>query len=731
MNLVIVESPTKARKLSAYLGNEFVVKASVGHVRDLPKSKLGVDIDNNFEPEYVVSKDKTKVLRELSDLAKEAKIIYLATDPDREGEAIAWHVKVYLEKKLKKKLEFKRATFHEITKTAVVHALENPSEVRMPLVDAQQARRVLDRLVGYKASPVLWKKIRRGLSAGRVQSVALRLIAEREKEIENFKPEEFWEVFVGLNTSDVRIDPSQIAFGDTKVQLPESAVIMQLVKVNQKKFEPKTEKDVSPLRKVLPHAVYSVQEVQAKEVKRASLPPFTTSTLQQKAATMLGYSSKQTMSIAQKLYEEGLITYHRTDSVNLSAESVQMARSFIESQYGKEYLPSKPRLFSKTTKNAQEAHEAIRVTDLAISQDHEKLQKNAFSPQHKKLYDLIWRRFVASQMVEAKYNRTTIIVEYNYDKAEREFQSGELRTTGSILKFAGWMKLFPSGEDVFLPKISEGQKIDFIVDHFLQKFTSPPPRYNDASVIKELEKRGIGRPSTYASIISVIVQRGYVERQQKRFFATPIGMTVTEFLMKYFPTFMEYEFTAEMEEDLDRISRGEKDWKKVIGTFYSPFAKKIESVTEDADRMQVPVEKTGELCPECGTTEKGEVVIRTGKYGKFLSCSRYPDCKYTKNIVRTVEDVLCPLCQKGDVLIKNSRWGKDFYGCSRYPECTWANWKKPEKGETITQAEWEEQQKAREERKKQRAERFAKKDGETTAKAKKKKTVKKKVAKKT
>lgn len=718
MNLVIVESPTKARKLSKFLGSDYVVEASVGHIRDLPKSGLSVDTENNFEPTYAISKDKNKVVSKLRAAAGKADKIYLATDPDREGEAIAWHVKYVLENttgKNKTKAQFLRATFHEITKSAVLKAMDNPTELSMDMVDAQQARRVVDRLVGYKLSPVLWKKVRRGLSAGRVQSVALRLIVEKEREIEAFVPEEYWELDVALSANKLTKIAAFTKESKVVEDLNQDVFISRVISVEGKKFEPKVEGVVAPVLAVLDDASYKVDNIEKKERSRVSLPPFTTSTLQQKSATSFGYSGKQTMSLAQQLYEEGLITYHRTDSMVLSETAVVMAREFIVKEYGDNYLPKTQNIFSKKSKNAQEAHEAIRVTDITI-QGNDILQKSArFTPQHAKLYDLIWRRYVSSQMEKAAYNQTSVTIEFSNSKSSGP-KSGMLRTSGSILKFDGWMRLFPNREDTLLPDLSEGQALNFIDKTAAQKFTQPPARFNDASLIKELERRGIGRPSTYASIISVIIDRGYIERTQKKFFASSVGMTVSDFLLKHFPIVMDYDFTAEMEENLDRISRGEKEWRKIVADFYNPLEKTIESVTDKAERTQIPVEKTGEKCPDCNAEHGGEIVIRTGRFGKFKSCNRFPECKFTQNIVEVVEDVICPLCQKGEVTIKNTRWGKPFFGCGNYPKCNWASWKKPEKGELMSQEEWVVLQAAREERKAKWAERNKKSSDTTKAK---------------
>lgn len=725
MDLVIVESPTKARKLSGYLGKNFQVEASVGHVRDLPKKKLGVDVENNFEPDYEVSEDKKTVIAQLKKLAKKAKSIYLAMDPDREGEAIAWHIKYILSDSAPKSAhpKFLRATFHEITKSAVTDAIEHPGKININLVDAQQARRVLDRLVGYKVSPVLWRKVRKGLSAGRVQSVALRLIVEREKEIEAFKPEEYWEldVLLAVNKGKPRSESKLEAFyqkeGEQKPkwldEVPVESLVARVSQVDGKKFEPKQESEAKAVVEFLnqKQTQYRILDVEKKERHKASYPPFTTSTLQQAAANKLGMTSKQTMRLAQNLYEEGLITYHRTDSFNLSQQAVAAARQYIQTEYGDSYLPGAPRIFTKKSKNAQEAHEAIRVTDVTkLSGDiHGHAAK--ITPRHIKLYDLIWRRFVASQMEAARYDQTSLKIAAQPEAKSKKKSAQEvlLKSTGSVLKFDGWMKLFQSQQDRILPPVEVDQELFWQDLNAAQKFTQPPPRYNDASLVKELEKRGIGRPSTYASIISVIVDRGYVERIERRFWATKVGVTVSDFLIKYFEQIMDYEFTAEMEDDLDVVANGEKDWRKIVAEFYKPFAKNVEDVIKNAKRVQVPVEKTGKKCPECGKTEEGEVVIREGRFGKFLSCSRFPECKYTENIVEKVDGVKCPLCQEGKVIVKNTRWGKQFYGCERYPECDWASWQKPEKGLKITAAEWKKMQAERAKKKKARAKKSKKK----------------------
>lgn len=658
MKLVIVESPTKAKTLKRYLGAEFTIEASMGHIRDLPKSKIGIDIANDFTPEYVKSEGKSGVIAKLKKLAKSADRIYLATDPDREGEAISWHIKSLItegekSKKGREEIEqkFARATFHEITKEAILSAVENPTTLNMALVDAQQARRVLDRLVGYYLSPVLWKKVRRGLSAGRVQSVALRLIVDRERERDAFVPEEYWEVFVDLRA--------------TGVDNREENLTVQLWKVGTEEFSAHTKETVDPIVEDLRVSQYIVSDIQETERVRNPFPPFTTSTLQQAGANRLGFTSKRTMKLAQDLYEHGVITYHRTDSVNLSGSSIAAARDFIDQTYGGKYLSRAPRMFSTKSKNAQEAHEAIRPTDVR----RQRLEVGGtFDEAHVKLYDLIWRRFVATQMAEARFNQTTVIV--TATKANKEYQ---LKATGQVLLFDGWMKIFPGSDDTILPSLTVNQSLTFQNVTPLQKFTQPPPRYNDASLVKTLEKLGIGRPSTYASIISVIEARGYVEREAKAFKPTAIGITVSDFLVRYFAKEVDYQFTANMEDNLDAIARGEKQWVTTIRTFFGPFEKTVKKVTDEAERAQVPVEEFGQVCPTCN---EGNLVIRTGRFGKFVSCSRYPDCTFTGKLIYKVEGLVCPECKEGEIREKSSKRGK-FYGCSRYPACRFTSWQKP------------------------------------------------------
>lgn len=654
MNLVVVESPTKAKTLRKYLGDNYHVEASMGHVRDLPKSTLGVDIEHDFEPQYEKVAGKSKTITTLKKFAKDADKIYLATDPDREGEAISWHVENLLTEGLRSKKEkeeigkkFVRSTFHEITKEAIEHAINEPGTLNLDLVDAQQARRVVDRLVGYYLSPVLWKKVRRGLSAGRVQSVALRLIVEREKEIKAFIPEEYWEVNVKVRG--------------------EEAFDVGLVQVDGKPFAANKKEQVDPVVADLEVSEYTVDSVDATKRKRTSLAPFTTSTLQQSASNRLGFSSKKTMKLAQDLYEQGLITYHRTDSVNLSAGAIDRARGFIKTTYGDNYIPAEPRIFQTKSKNAQEAHEAIRPTNI----ESMTIEPTArLEVDHQRLYDLIFRRFLASQMTDALYDQTSITVSARPTGKQNVYL---LRTSGSVLLFDGWTKLFDNKEDVVLPKLTKGDKLTKEQVVSLQKFTLPKPRYNDASLVKTLEKLGIGRPSTYASIISVLETRGYVERENKAFVPTVIGITVSDFLVANFPKELDYTFTAGMEDDLDAIARGEKKWRIVVKDFFGPFEKSVQSVTKEAARTQIPVEEMGQACPKCGI---GKLVIRTGRFGKFVSCSRYPECDFTGKLIFKVEGIKCPECGQGDILKRHSKRG-DFFGCSRYPACKWTSWQKP------------------------------------------------------
>ncbi len=664
-NLVIVESPTKARTLTQYLGSDYQILASMGHVRDLPKGEFGVDVDHNFEPKYVIPKNKMKMVNQLVKSTEGVTNLYLATDPDREGEAIAWNLLKVIEQKSKAKMarqKYQRVVFHEITKDAVLDAFSHPRDLDQNLVEAQQARRILDRLVGYKLSPLLWKKVKSKLSAGRVQSVALRLVVEREREIEAFKSEEYWVIEVEVSR-----------------QQPEARdqFVITLAKINGKKAEVKNQKEADQAVSDLKVSDYSVSSVESKEVKKYPNPPFTTSTLQQRAANVLGFVPKRTMSVAQSLYENGLITYMRTDSVNLSPQAVSATRKFIEENYGRNYLPEKPRAYKVKSRLAQEAHEAIRPTNVSR-------QSIDGSPDEKKLYDLIWKRMVVCQMAEAVVNETAVEVE-----ASATSQKYLLRATGQQIKFDGWYKVYekaPITEQV-LPTLVKGEALDFKNINPQQKFTEPPARYTEATLIRDLEKNGIGRPSTYAPTISTLYDRLYIEKMEgKKIAPTPIGKTTIDFLMKYFSDIFDYSFTAEMEDDLDSIAQGKAEMPPTMKKFWGPFEAKVEKVAEEADKMKVEVETTDEICDKCGKP----MVVRYGRFGKFLACSGFPDCKNTKALNEET-GMKCPDCKTGDVVTRRTKRGKTFWGCSNWPKCKFASWTKPklevskpeEKGQTL------------------------------------------------
>ena len=655
MNLIIVESPTKARTLSKFLGSDYDVEATMGHVKDLPKSTLGVDVKHNFAPEFVEVPKREQTIKDLKKKSAKAGIIYIASDPDREGEAIASHVKELLADH-RSPITVHRISFHEITKEAVEDALKHPRDIDRNLVDAQTARRVLDRLVGYKLSPLLWKKVRRGLSAGRVQSVAVRLIVEKEREIEKFKAEEYWEIFSTVKGK--------------------SEFTVQLIKIGDKKAEVNSKVESDKVLADLTKSDYKVADVRKRQVTKSPYPPFTTSTMTQAGARIFGWSSKKTMSIAQKLYEEGLITYHRTDSLNMNSVAVGKARDFIKKEYGEKYLSEKARFYKTTSKVAQEAHEAIRPTN--VENRETGLEEHDFG----RLYDLIWRRFVATQMAGTIYDETTIDVEA---KCLLHSTYYLLRASGQIMKFDGWRKVIPGKLDaegaVILPEVSKSERLDLIKTWADQKFTQPPARFNEASLIKTLEKLGIGRPSTYAPTISTIQIRQYVEKNDsKQFIPTTIGVAVNDFLMANFADTFDYQFTAGMENRLDEIANGKLKWAKEISDFWKPFDKKLIDVEKNSKRVKIEVEKLGKACPEC---KKGELVIRTGRFGKFISCLRFPDCKYTDKYLEKI-GLACPECKKGEVIVKKTGKGRKFFGCSRYPECKYASWRSPKKEETPT-----------------------------------------------
>jgi len=655
MNLIIVESPTKAKTLSRFLGSDYRVEATMGHVRDLPEKKLGVNVET-FEPEYAVVTGKKEIIDKLKKEASKASKIYLATDPDREGEAIAWHIADLISGKSK----LSRITFHEITKSAIDKALAEPGQINLELVEAQLSRRILDRLVGYKLSPLLWQKVRRGLSAGRVQSVTVRLIVEREKEIEKFVPVEYWEIATLLQ---------KLVGSD----LPEAPKFWaKLVRRNGEKLEVKGEVEAKEITAELEKAGYEIYSVDKKDFRRNPAPPFITSTLQQAAANRLGWSSKRTMNVAQSLYEQGLITYHRTDSTNLAGEAVNRARDFIKENYGPNYLPEKPRLYPTKSKSAQEAHEAIRPTN--VEAEGERLEVEDGRDANK-LYGLIWKRFVACQMEASVVEITTLTVQ-----AAGEKNIYHLETKGAWEKFDGWRKVYGKVDETdeqgnkieSLPEVDKGTELKLLEVKPEQKFTQPPPRYNEASLIKALEELGIGRPSTYAPTISTIQERNYVEKQERQFLPTVLGVAVTDFLMEYFPNILDYQFTAKMEDDLDAIANGEKQRVPILNEFYRPFAEKLEGVKRVAQRVAVQVEATGESCPKC---KEGSVVIRVGRFGKFLSCSRFPACDWRAPYVKKIEGMKCPKCG-GDIVYKRTKKGKGFYGCANWPKCDFASWRK-------------------------------------------------------
>lgn len=659
MKLVIVESPTKAKTLSKYLPENYQIKATLGHFRDLPKTKLGVDIENNFAPQYVIPKDRKKTVKELKKTAQKAKKIILATDPDREGEAIAWHTyQVIKNAKFKKPSQFfQRITFHEITKEAVNKALSNPGEIDVKLVDAQKARRILDRLVGYKLSPLLWRKIKKGLSAGRVQSVALRLIVEREKEITDFKPQFYWEIEVILKKI-------------TNHHPPFSA---KLEKIDDKKTEINSQKQADQITSDLKSLPYHVQNIQKKEHLRRPYPPFTTSTLTQTAANLFYWSAKKTMIIAQRLFEEGYITYHRTDSLTLSKDAVKNTRDYILKKFSSAYLPSRPNIYKTKSRVAQEAHEAIRPTQFESLQQLEQQIKASIGREAGRLFDLIFKRTIASQMPPAVYEKTTVLI-----KGEKNKKSYLFKTIGSKKTFPGWLKIYDQkNDDQILPPLKIDEKLSLIDKNPIKcekKQTQPPPHYTEASLIKTLEEYGIGRPSTYAPIISTIKDRFYIEVEKRKLKPTFLGTTVTDFLIKYFPDILDYKFTAQIEEDLDDIANGKKQLTPVISQFYFPFEEKLEKVSQKAKKIDV-TEKApqNEKCEKCGA----DLVIRYGRYGRFLACSRFPDCNFTKPLIKKT-NLKCPECGH-DIIIRHTKKRKKFYGCSNYPKCQFASWTKPKK----------------------------------------------------
>ncbi len=646
MKLVIVESPTKAKTISKFLGSDFKIESSYGHIRDLPKSKLGIDVDHDFEPHYIIPVKSKKTATALKKLAAKADGVILATDEDREGEAIAWHLSQVLGLDDKKA---ERIVFHEITEEALKEAVKKPRVIDMNLVDAQQARRILDRLVGYELSPFLWKKIFRGLSAGRVQSVALRLVVEREEEIRKFKPEAYWSLDAILRGT------------------PGKEFKSFLYKIGGKPA-PKpgvgSKEEIDGIISDLKTSKFIVSQVSRKEYRRNPLPPFTTSTMQQEANHRLRFSARQTMMLAQRLYENGLITYMRTDSLNLSAESIAAGRKFIKDEFGDNYLIGAPRAFKNKSKLAQEAHEAIRPTNPMVSPEKINLE----DAKEKKLYDLIWRRFMASQMPEALFDTTSV-----------EITAGNFtfKSNGISLKFDGFLRVWPQDfEEKLLPKLESGDELSLVKLEPQEHFTEPPARYNEASLIKILEAYGIGRPSTYAPIISVIQNRNYVvKNKDRRFEPTETGEMVNKVLTENFPEIVDIQFTAKMEESLDKVAEGKENWRKILEDFYGPFSKGLKEKYESVKKEEsLTPQMTDEKCDKCGRP----MVIKMGRFGKFLACSGFPECKNTKSIVKPSEKFgPCPKCSEGEIRLKKTKKGRIFYGCSRYPDCDWSSWKKP------------------------------------------------------
>ena len=666
--LVIVESPAKARTLNKILGRSYSVKASLGHVRDLPRASLGVDIDKGFIPQYVVPAKKKKIVGEIKKASSKASSIYLATDPDREGEAISWHL-VQAARLDKDKIPVQRVVFQEITKDAVQEAFQSPRSIDMNLVNAQQARRILDRLVGYKLSPLLWRKVQRGLSAGRVQSVAVRMIVDREREIQDFIPQEYW-------IMEVELAPPEDKEESFKARLFALADGTKLDIGNKDEAERVTVD--------LEKAEYAVKEVVTKQVARQPAPPFITSTLQQEAWQRLHFTAGRTMAIAQQLYEGlplgeegsvGLITYMRTDSTHVAASAISEAREFIGEKYGAKFLPPKPRSFARKVKWAQEAHEAIRPTK--IYRQPEQLRP-FLDPAQLKLYELIWKRMVASQMSAALYDTTNVEIKASNADGEKQPQGYLLKASSSVVKFPGFMGVYSEGKDederresfVSLPKLRIGDKLIYLGTFPEQCFTQPPPRYTEATLIKALEQKGIGRPSTYAPILSTIQERDYVNKADGKFHPTELGITVNKILAEHFPKIVDPGFTAQMEEQLDEIAQGKYEWIAALQEFYPPFQDMLDKAWMNLEKVSL-TQMSEETCPNCGRP----MAIKVGRFGKFLACSGYPDCKTTMPyVVKT--GVSCPQCG-GELVKRVSKKKKVFYGCSKFPKCQFAVNRRP------------------------------------------------------
>lgn len=649
--LVIVESPAKAKTIEKFLGkSHYTVKASVGHVRDLPKSTLGVDIDNNFEPRYINIRGKGDLIKELKKEAKKAKRVYLATDPDREGEAISWHLAYILG--IDENDEC-RIEFNEITKDAIKKAIKNPRNIDLKLVDAQQARRVLDRLLGYQISPILWAKVRKGLSAGRVQSVTTKLICEREREINDFVPKEYWSLEIEGKTKD------------------NENITFKFISYNNEKIELNNEEEVNHILENIKNEKLVVEKIESKTRRKSAPKPFTTSMLQQEAANKLSFTTKKTMMLAQELYEGvdiegegtvGLISYIRTDSKRISDEAKEKAKTYIIDELGEKYYKEhKEKKDNKEKKKVQDAHEAIRPTSVFRTPDS---IKSSLSRDQFKLYNLIWRRFVASQMEDSLFDVLTV---------DCKIGNALFRASGSVMKFDGYTKVynFTEREDKILPPIAENDELE--VNKFLpnQHFTQPPARYTEASLVKTLEELGIGRPSTYAPTITTILNRGYVEKEGTSLHPTELGMIVTDILDINFQKFIDVDFTVQMESKLDEIEEGDIQWKDVVGEFYEPLREAIKEANEKIEKINMD-EETDEICEECGSN----MVIKYGRFGKFMACKNYPECKNTKPLVNKI-GVKCPKCKDGEIILRKSKKGKAFYGCSNYPECDFISWNKP------------------------------------------------------
>jgi len=658
MQLVVVESPTKSRTISRFLGPNYQVLSSYGHVRDLPEDEFGVEVEKDFNPKYIIIPKAKKIVQFLKKEAEKAELVILSMDPDREGEAIAYHLTYLLN--LNGQKPYQRIVFHEITKSAIEEALKNPRKIDLNFVDAQQARRILDRIVGYELSPFLWKKVARGLSAGRVQSVAVRLVVEREREIQNFIPQEYWQI------------SAQLKKMAKNSSLPFEAILVKKDERTIPKLGIKTKKETDKIVKDLKGTEYKVINIEKKEVKRNPLPPFTTSTLQQEVWQRFRWPAKSTMQVAQQLYERGFITYHRTDSLNLSDLSLFAAKKFIIENYGKEYWAGFLKRY-KARGRVQEAHEAIRPTYPSRTPESVKLDENS-----SRLYDLIWRRFIACQMSQAIFDSTTVDIAAKNPAPYRAEGSGAgytFRATGQILKFDGFLKVYPlKYEETELPPLEINEILELIKLIPSQHFTQPPPRYNEASLIKALEENGIGRPSTYAPILSTIQERNYIEKdEQRRFQPTEIGMVVNDLLVNHFPEIVDTSFTARMEEDLDKIAGGEKKWVPIIKEFYEPFEENLQKKYQEVSKKDITEKPTEKICPKCGAP----LLIRLGKYGRFYACSKFPKCKYTESLEKNTLGIKCPKCKKGKITEKRTRRGKIFYGCDQFPKCDFALWDKP------------------------------------------------------